>query len=157
MLISNRLTRLQERGDTIVEVLIAIALVSLVLGGAYVTTNHSLLATREAQERGVALKLVETQIEQLKGTVAADPDSIFNTAPSAFCITGTHTVNDAASMTGACALNEAGAHATQEPMYHLSTSLVKTGTLNTFTITGTWSSVRGDKTNKLQMQYRVYQ
>ena len=51
-----RLRALSERGDTLVEVLIAIAVVSLILGGAFVTTNKNLQATREAQERGNAQK-----------------------------------------------------------------------------------------------------
>ena len=67
----------RQRGDTLVEVLIAIAVVSLILGGAYVTTNRSLYATRAAQERGNALKLAESQIEQLKGIVASNPTAVF--------------------------------------------------------------------------------
>ena len=58
--------RLTERGDTIVEVLIAISVMSLLIGGAFVLTNRSLQGTRAAQERLNALKLVESQLEQLK-------------------------------------------------------------------------------------------
>ncbi len=55
-----------RRGDTIVEVLIAIAIVSLTLTGAYTSVNRSANATRTAQERAEALKWAETQVEQIK-------------------------------------------------------------------------------------------
>jgi len=155
MHVTHRLVRLRERGDTIVEVLIAIAVISLVLGGAYVTTNRSLLATRDAQERGTALKLVESQIEQLKGVVAANPSQVFSGAPASFCISNVSTVSAASSP--ACAVDENGAPASAEPIYHLSIGLVTTGGLNTFTVTNHWTNVRGDSTDSLQMQYRLYQ
>ena len=57
-----------HRGDTIVEVLIAIAIVSLTLTGAYASVNRSSNATRTAQERGEALKWAESQVEQIKAS-----------------------------------------------------------------------------------------
>lgn len=154
MRIKDRLTKLHQRGDTIVEVLIAITVVSMILGGAYVTTNRSLLASRDAQERGTALKLVESQIEQLKGIVATSPDNIFTTAPSSYCISNTNQVSAANSAN--CAVNESGAPTATEPVYHLSISRVTNNGFNTFTITNTWTNVRGDTTNKVQMEYRLY-
>lgn len=77
----------RQNGDTIVEVLMAVAIVSTVLVGAFVATNRSSQTTRTAQERGEALKLAESQVELLK--VAADtgtPD--LATAPASFCISG---------------------------------------------------------------------
>lgn len=63
------LLRLRDsRGDTIVEVLIAIAIVSLTLAGAYTSVNRSANVTRGAQERGEALKWAETQLEQIRAT-----------------------------------------------------------------------------------------
>jgi type II secretory pathway pseudopilin PulG len=62
-----------SRGDTIVEVLVAILIVSLVLAGAYVTAAHALTATRQAQERSEALKLIEGQAEALRTVSAVNP------------------------------------------------------------------------------------
>ncbi len=56
----------RQKGDTIVEVLIAIAVVSLVLGGAYSIANRSLASVRQAQEHAEALKIAESQVEKLK-------------------------------------------------------------------------------------------
>lgn len=152
---------LRERGDTIVEVLIAIAVVSLILGGAYVTTNKSLLATRAAEERGNALKLAESQVEQLKGLAKLDPNSIFGAGtPMPFCIR-----TDASSPSGIgtpisannndCKVNVAGAHDGIEPIFRLSITRGSDG--NTFTVTNTWSSVNGDVDDQVRLIYRVYE
>jgi len=143
----------QEHGDTLVEVLIAMAVISLVLAGAYVTTNRSLLAARDAQERGNALKLVESQIEQLKGVVANDPDAIFVSAPSPFCIINTNAVTT--STDPKCKVDGSGNPTTVEPAYEL--GIVRDAGTDTFTITNRWTSVRGDVTNQVQMKYRMHQ
>jgi Tfp pilus assembly protein PilV len=81
-----------QAGDTIVEVLIAIVLVAVILGGAYATANQSLLNTRAAQERGEALDIAQGQVESLRGfalagTANAGAYTVF-TEPDLFCITG---------------------------------------------------------------------
>lgn len=58
--------KLNNTGDTIVEVLIALLVVSMVLASAFVTSNRSLNNGRQAQERTEALKTLESQIEQFK-------------------------------------------------------------------------------------------
>lgn len=56
----------RQAGDTIVEVMIAIAIVSFVLVAAYVTANKNTLINQDTQERGQALQLVTTQLEFLR-------------------------------------------------------------------------------------------
>lgn len=142
-----------QSGDTIVEVLIAIAVVSLILAGAYVTTNRSLLATRAAQERAMALKLGESQIERIKGLVATDPDLIFGpSAPTTFCISAV-SGNPVVDTHNDCAVGTNGLYSTQEPVFHL--SVVRTG--NYFVLTENWTNVRGQTTDNLQLRYRVYE
>lgn len=142
-----------ERGDTIVEVLITIAVVSLVLGGAYVTTNRSLLATRSAQERSIALKLAESQIERLKTIIAADPTRIFGASvPLTFCISNTNAVIDAVAAPANCGFNGSGAVTSTEPIFKI--AIVRNG--NQFNLTETWFSVNGKTTDTLQMRYRIY-
>ena len=55
-----------ERGDTIVEVLIAIGIVSLVLTSAYALTTRNVQAMQEIQEQAYAQKVVEQQVEILR-------------------------------------------------------------------------------------------
>jgi type II secretory pathway pseudopilin PulG len=139
-----------ERGDTIVEVLISIAIVSLILGGAFVATNRSLVSTRDAQERSDGLKLVESQLEQLKNIAATDPDEIFGSAPAAYCISSSAAI---VSTDNLCKVNAAGVYvAGATPRYNLSISRVG----NIFTISNTWDGVTG-QTAKVQMKYRLYQ
>lgn len=61
-----------QRGDTIMEVLICIAILSLILGAAYSLTVKSQSANLQAQERGVATNLVNKQLENLRGYVDAN-------------------------------------------------------------------------------------
>ena len=55
-----------QAGDTIVEVLIAVAVVSSVLVGAFSIANRSSTQIRASQERSEALKIASSAIEVLK-------------------------------------------------------------------------------------------
>lgn len=146
----SRLQRLAQRGDTLVEVMIAIAVVSLVLGGAFVATNRNLQQTRSAQERGNAQKLVESQIEQIKNLASTNPNAIFGTGlPANYCISSAGAV--VASNNAACAVDATGQATSAEPVYRL--TVTRNG--NTFTVQNIWSSVTGGS-NTVEMKYRVY-
>ncbi len=155
------LKEIKERGDTIVEVLIAIAVVSLILGGAYVTTNRSLIATRAAEERGNALKLAESQVEQLKGLAKSNPDAIFGAAtPMPFCISGftsnVVTANSDPNLNNAeCKLSAGGTPTSTQPVYSL--SIIRGSDGNTFTVTNQWSDASGRINDNLRLIYRVYE
>ena len=140
----------RQRGDTIVEVLVAIAVVSLVLTGAYVTTNHSLIDTRAAQERGDALKLAESQLEELR-SLAATNNAVF-TQTSPFCLYNITTITPATSAN--CTVNAAGSPTNTQPAYHQS---ISEGSSNTFTVSLWWYNVSGNTKQQLQMSYRLYQ
>lgn len=143
--------KLSERGDTIVEVLIAIAVISMILGGAFIMTNRSLQGTRDAQERVNATKLVEGQVEHLKNIAATNSTQLFGAGvPASYCITTGGAVVD--STNAACAVGPDGAPATNEPRF----GLAITRSTNTFTIRSTWTNVRGSTQNNVEMKYRVY-
>lgn len=55
-----------QAGDTIVEVLIAVAIVSTVIVSAFTIANKSSLQIRAAQERSEAIKLGSSAIETIK-------------------------------------------------------------------------------------------
>ncbi len=59
--------KLKQRGDTIVEVLIATSVVSLVLTGAMAISNSSLKQIRGAQERSEAQAYAQSTVELLDG------------------------------------------------------------------------------------------
>lgn len=143
--------RLKERGDTIVEVLVAIGVTSLILGGAFVITNRSLQGTRQASERQNALKLVESQLEWIKSLSASDAPALFS-APMPACITSTGAI--VTDGNAVCFVNTDGAPVgvSVQPRFHLSVS--RSG--NTFTVRNTWDNVRGAGQDLVEMKYRVY-
>lgn len=153
MFVKFKPSQIKEKGDTIVEVLISIAVVSLILGGAYATTNRSLLATRDAEERGNAIKLVESQVERLKNLAKTNPTAIFGPGtPDPFCVNNSGGV--VAAGDNGCEVNAAGNPTDIQPIYTL--SVKRTGT-NTFTVTNQWIDTRGRTSDKLEMIYRVYE
>ncbi len=79
----------QQAGDTIVEVLIAVAVISLVLAGAYASTNHNVRAMQDTQEHAQALQLAQTQVEFLRARGApagACYDNAGNSTAVAACV-----------------------------------------------------------------------
>jgi type II secretory pathway pseudopilin PulG len=80
--------KITSTGDTIVEVLISMAVVSLILSGAYATVNRTVINARQAQERGEAIKQVEGQLEKLR-TLSKDPTNGVATTTSVFCVSRT--------------------------------------------------------------------
>lgn len=80
--------RLAETGDTIVEVLMAIAITSVVLTGAFMSARQSTMGTRKSQERVEALKVAEEQLERLRELSAVPGNNFTNpTQPSYTCVT----------------------------------------------------------------------
>jgi prepilin-type N-terminal cleavage/methylation domain-containing protein len=67
-----------QSGDTIIEVLIAMAILAVILTGAYATSNRSLITERDAQEHSEALTVAQTQVEDLAagGTLANGQDCL---------------------------------------------------------------------------------
>lgn len=78
--------RLNQVGDTIVEVLIVTAVLGLVLAGSYAIASRSLKGMRASQERGEALKLAEGQIESIKTAVAAKTPDVIQHEKNLFCL-----------------------------------------------------------------------
>jgi prepilin-type N-terminal cleavage/methylation domain-containing protein len=79
--------RLSSRGDTIVEVLIAIAIVSSVLAGAFTVSQKSTLAVRDSQERGEVLQILQGQVEQVRALAldqSDDTSGVYATTPKYF-------------------------------------------------------------------------
>ncbi len=71
----NRLRR-NQRGDTIIEVMIVLAVLGLAIGIAYSTANRSLLNARQAQENSQATAAAQAQVEQLVsiGCTSGNPE-----------------------------------------------------------------------------------
>lgn len=150
--------RRAQRGDTIVEVLLAIAVVSGVLGGAYVSATKSLNNNRQAQERGEATKFVESQIERLK-VAASDPTKGIS-SNDVFCIdTGINRIDFDSSMTDMPSLladtptiYPAACNGNSGVQYGL--SIVRSG--QTFTVRARWDGANGNNRDEVAIVYRLY-
>jgi len=82
-----------NRGDTIVEVLIAIGIAAFAIGISYATANRSLHQAITARERNEALNVLQNQVADLKFRKQQTPVNSFNqfTFPTAnhFCLDDT--------------------------------------------------------------------
>lgn len=63
--------RLNLRGDTIVEVMMVLAVLGLSFAISYATANRGLIQSRNAQEHSEALSILNSQIERMRTAVAA--------------------------------------------------------------------------------------
>jgi type II secretory pathway pseudopilin PulG len=135
--------KLNEIGDTIVEVMLAIAVVSAVLGGAFVSSNKSLQGARQSQERGEAMKLLEGQLERMKQLSGSTGSNLF-TQSAPFCVNDTPAIRLASD--AACRQGTDGRYA-----------LSITRNANTFTALATWDRIGGGGQDRVQLIYRIYQ
>ena len=140
----------KQAGDTIVEVLIASAIVGLVLTGAFAVANASYKQIRMAQERGEAQRIAQGQTEQIEGLVQSNLLYVTNPAPPSpypFCF---HPISGAAVVASSadCAQGTEG-------RYRI--SIARTAGLtdnHTFTVTVTWDSLNG-RQDRVAVDYRV--
>lgn len=153
---------LGQRGDTIVEVLLAVVVVGLAVTLGYGVASRSLKANRQAQERVEALKVVESQVERLKKRATTDTagTGIFTT--NSFCLAdsgGTNTI---------VAQDAPAANINDDPLtgydsncvnglYHVSVQRDNTGndTIQ-YTVTARWFGIGGVEKEETQVKYRVY-
>lgn len=145
----NKLQRLGQRGDTIIEVLIAVTVISMVLGGAYVATNRNIQTSRNTEEQSSALKLAESQVEQIKGLINRDPAQVFDTSHATFCIFEGAVY---ASTNNNCLVDLRGKPSAAQPQYRLNV----TESSNLFTVNVQWDQLGGNQGN-LRMLYRAHE
>src|SRR6188768_1636897 len=74
-----------QGGDTIIEVVLALTVLSLVLGTSALLASKNTKTLQTSQEDAVALRVAQKQLEYLKSFVATDPDSLADTT-AVFCM-----------------------------------------------------------------------
>jgi len=136
--------KLKQRGDTIVEVLIATAVVSIVLTGAMSISNNSLKQIRAAQERSEAQAYAQSTVESLDQFISDNPTA---GKDQDFCIEvidNKPSVKDVSDEASQC----------QFGIYKqvIRRSLDR----NVFTVTVFWDGVTGNK-QQLTLTYRTSQ
>lgn len=158
----SRPIRLNELGDTIVEVMVVLAVLGLAIGISYATANRSLLDARQAQENSIATELAQGQVETLRTMLTNkstdNPDDyIFQSSPTpfTFCLDDT-----SGSPVVQTVLSPYPAGCEIDSLYQFQITYVQddpTVTGGTFTVVATWPDVEGQGTDTVTLVYRLYQ
>ena len=88
--------KLNNSGDTIVEVLVSLAILSLAFAISYSTASRALIVSQNSQEHSTALGYLDQQMEMLwyisqpsfKATSTPNPQTEAYSTSSPFCLTG---------------------------------------------------------------------
>jgi prepilin-type N-terminal cleavage/methylation domain-containing protein len=147
-----RIKNLGQRGDTLVEVLVAIVVVSTVLVAAYTTTIRNINVGQDTQEHSQALQLAEAQIEYLRttslgGQTCFDPVSDPTDSSAGNPMSGSNCIIDSADH-----LN-----GSVQPVYNIAITpnSPPLGAPTTYTIKVTWTSlVHSAQTNNVTLYYQ---
>lgn len=133
----------RQAGDTIVEVLICIAVVSSVLIGAFFVANRSTANVQDDAEHSQAQQYLQEQIELLRVYLTNHPG--FDSTDPAFCMADANTTKS---------LTQAPCKAlTGGPDY--ARSITPMSTANTYDVKVKWSSTNGQK-DQVEYFYRAY-
>lgn len=153
-----RRLRRNQKGDTIVEVLIAIAIISSVLATSYAIMNSSVRANQDAQEHASGLKVAESQLELLKGWLA-----LGNTLPAgvnSFCMKTTPTIS-IEQISATVPSNNNGSYPTacknadDDAPERFMTAIVREPAAGRFTVYIDWDGAKGRRSS-LNVVYKVY-
>ncbi len=128
--------RKQQTGDTIVEVLISMAILALVITGSYVSSTRSLSSGTDASNRQQALALAQQQLELIKSNASV---SGYTPPAGNFCIDNTNKPQSGSN----CVLS---GQYTMTDTYDSSTRL--------YTVMANWPSINTTG-SQLTLYYRV--
>jgi prepilin-type N-terminal cleavage/methylation domain-containing protein len=158
----------RQAGDTIVEVMVVLAVLGLAISISYTTANRSLLNARQAQENAQATERLQSQIESLRTLAANNPTNpdgtpntgyIFITIPfqQPFCV---KPGNTDVGLTSTAAPQ---AYCHYDNLYDVSITYTANPanapgvTGGTFNLIATWPDVAGQGNDTVTMTYRYYQ
>jgi len=143
--------RNNQRGETIVEVLISIAVVSLILTASYALANRSTQATRQSQERSEALKFAEEQLELIKAYLALNGvSSVPNTG---FCVKYDSSQPPASQWSLVPTGSPPPADCTKGPDSRYVMTIIKNA--DDYKITSEWDKVGGNGKDRFELVYRI--
>lgn len=144
--------RKNQKGETIVEVLVALAALGIVLGSCAVIVSRSSQSMQTTQERSMALGIAQGQIERIKQYVTQDPSQLATLeGHSTFCMSdgATNTVQTASA---AC-VRAPGAQD-----YQIRNTVAATAFSGSYLVTSSvnFYTTSGAQTN-VTLTYRIYQ
>lgn len=137
-----------QAGDTIVEVIIAVAVIATLLAGAFTVTSRSARGVRDSEEHAQALQYLQGQVEQLRA--AAGNGTLPASLSTPFCM-------DTADSSIYYQPATTDTHCTLGSLYQVSITgpgaSPGSGT-STFDLTASWSAFGGG-TDTVSLTYKV--
>lgn len=157
--------KFSNRGDTIVEVMIVLAVLGFAISISFATANRSLLNARQAQENSEATAYVQSQVEALQTMAALSTATtgIFDlTLTTPFCITDVTAALPYIEKTTLknCDFETIPYSVLIYPCDRLASLVdtpcaVKTDN-DTFIVRASWPDVFGGETDTVTMSYRIH-
>ena len=142
---------LNQRGDTIIEVLLAMVVVGMTLGLGFNIVQRAQQAGQLARERSHALSMAESQLELLKANLKTPPvDSAYKSATD-YCILSTGLVkSDLSSCTNISNINGGSSGFYTLRMRYQSSDTSYLSSVE-------WSPPNGDvEPARVELRYRTY-
>lgn len=142
-----------NRGDTIVEVMISMAILGLVLSFSYASASRSLKVAQDAQERSYATKLAESQIEMMNAFLSSGGSSAALQTGS-YCIA--HSAGSFSKQTVAD-VNDYNAYPSEcirESLYHLAVTPATVSGITDYRVTVRWDSILAGR-SEIEIMYKV--
>ncbi len=160
--------KLDQVGDTILEVLVAVAVLSLILGISFTLANRSSLTNQKSAERVQAYNFAQGQMELLKKYIAED--STASTAPSAgskFCFR--YSVTDPNLVTGVLTLpasfnidsnynsaDDTCKHGADKRYVTIIERYPSGANDNLYVVKVRWDSVAGSNTDRIDLYHKIF-
>lgn len=76
--------KLSQRGDTIIEVMVALSVLALAFAISYATASHALQESQNSEEHSQALQVIASQLELAREDVS--DSALFNPSGPYFCL-----------------------------------------------------------------------
>jgi type II secretory pathway pseudopilin PulG len=160
---------LRDRGDTIVEVLVVLAVIGFALSISYSSATRSLTDAQQSEENSYAAELAQTQVEQIReAVITSAPDStgkISNLSPQMqgligqpFCMTA-GTAKLTSTIPNPCSSTAGGTTYTlRDTLQQIPPTAPIAGLpfVNNFKVQVTWPDVLGQGYDTVTLFYRVY-
>jgi type II secretory pathway pseudopilin PulG len=148
---------MESNGDTIIEVLVVLAVLGLAIGISFATANRSLLATRAAQENSQATAALQSEVEELRYLAPANSGQPIFSQTQYFCIdttnntivllhNGTLTNLNSSTYPNGCV---------KQSLYYV--AIAPATSDGTFILTAHWNDVQGQGEDTATLDYRVHQ